>query len=78
MKIFMLLILLGLTSCAADSQQQHFYDMSWSCGANSNCANHMGNWRGSGQFSNEQDCLVWETAFLNSYNNVYVTPCTYN
>ena len=56
--------------------------MTWTCG-NQTCANAEGAWSGNGSFTgsnDESDCLVWETAFLNSagYPNNRVTSCTCN
>ena len=75
MKYIALLIL--LVGCAA--QQPPGCDMSYSCGNDSRCIQHLG-YGQSGHFQNEQDCLVWETAFLNSgYNHsVSATACSCN
>jgi hypothetical protein len=55
-----------------------YYSMTWSCGSNSACAQRQGAYSGAGQFTNESDCLAWETAFINSYSGSTVTACTYH
>lgn len=80
MKYIMMIFVFGLISCADNSNnnQTHYYSMTWSCGNNSVCANHMKAWSGNGSFTSESDCLVWETAFINNYYSSSVTSCTYN
>ena len=71
-----------LLGCAPAQHQSTAWNMTWNCGNNGNCARAMGAWYGSGSFSNETDCLDWETLFLYDYqsngNGVYVTSCTGN
>lgn len=75
-----LFILAGLFGCG--NGQTSVCTMTWSCG-NQGCANAEGSWSGNGSFSgsnDESDCLVWETAFLNSngYPNNRVSSCSCN
>lgn len=77
-KVMLAVFGFGLVSCGPVPQP--VCTMSWTCGTAS-CAAHMGAWSGNGSFSganDESDCLIWETAFLNSTGNPYnhVTACS--
>ena len=69
MKFLSLVVLaLTLSACAPQQHQSTAWTMSWQC-YNSYCCSHVGNGNacsGNGSFSSESDCVVWETAFLNS------------
>lgn len=76
-KITLLAILLA--GCAGTNQNPPTYNMSWRCGTQA-CCNHMVPYScgGSGSFTDESDCLAWETVFLNGVGYPYntVTSCT--
>ena len=69
----LVVLLLVLAGCAGSgsgtSTQAHGCNMSYSCNGNVSCINDMHAYNGSGTFQTEQDCLVWETGFLNSFGN---------
>lgn len=74
--IYGTLLALTLTSCAPATQEITGYKMTWSCNGNTRCINNMHAYYGSGDFTSETNCLVWETAFINNYYNATVTACT--
>lgn len=83
MKLFILMITMFMMACAPSNQphQSTEWNMTYNCNGNRNCASNMGAWSGSGSFSNESDCLAWETGFLNiNYGSPVqtVTACTGN
>ena len=81
MKKYLILALI-LSACGQVNATQPTCTMTWTCG-NSACERSEGAWSGSGSFTganDESDCLVWETAFLNSAGYPYntVTSCSCN
>jgi hypothetical protein len=73
MKTVLLFIIL-LTSCAP--VQPPGCNMNWSCNNNTRCIQQQGSNGNSGFFQTESDCLIWETAFINSYAGATVTSCS--
>jgi len=76
-----LVVAIGMVACAPQKHESTAWNMSWHCGTQA-CCNHMVPYScgGNGSFSNETDCLAWETVFLNGTGYPYntVTSCTGN
>jgi len=67
-KLMLIAFVIGMSACAPQQHQSTAWTMSWACYTNY-CCTHVGNGNacsGNGSFSSESDCVVWETAFLNS------------
>jgi hypothetical protein len=70
-------IVLCSVDCGPGSSNKTYQcTMTYSCGTNATCYSHQNPSSGSGSFSTEQDCLVWETAWINNYNGATATSCT--
>jgi hypothetical protein len=80
MKMTLVAMVLILSACAPAQHQSTAWNMSYSCNGNIACINNFHATGGSGSFSSESDCLVWETGFLNSFGlpRVSCSACTGN
>lgn len=71
-----------LTGCANSNQQQQptAWNMTWSCEGNGNCCADYGSCSGNGSFTSEDNCIAWETWFINYWRlpAYSVTACTAN
>jgi len=78
MKYFLaaLIILTGVACGPGSNGQTYQCTMSYSCGTSNSCYQHQNPSSGSGSFATEQDCLVWETAWINNYSGASASSCT--
>lgn len=71
-----LLVILLLSACSPVDSSSPGCDMSYSCNSNMACINNFNKSGGTGHFQTESDCLLWETAFLNSFVRSSATACS--
>ena len=78
--LMFLVIAIGMTACAPQPRQSTAWTMEYYCNGNVACINNFHAYSGSGSFSNETDCLAWQTGFLNLYTRPQAscTACTGN
>lgn len=72
---YLLALTLILSACAPATTPPGC-DMSYACNGNMACINNFHTNGGNGTFQTESDCLLWETAFLNSYVRSSATACS--